>query len=111
MPKYSDFCPSRKLTNAAQKYAQVLGTQNHFDHVGPDGKHPGDRIEEEGFKWNYYSENIIGGYEGIESAMAAWMNSPGMFLFCPLNVDGKLNKNGIELQDIAETFSVKTRNL
>jgi uncharacterized protein YkwD len=84
VPTFINFWTLRKLTNAAQKYAQVLGTQNHWGHVGPDGDEVSVRAEREGFRWTYMSENIIGGYEGIEKAMEGWMNSPGISL-CLLN--------------------------
>ena len=68
------------LNRAAQDYAQLMGESNHFDHTGPDGTSPGDRIEAAGYQgWRTYGENIAAGQVDVADVMAAWRDSPGHY--------------------------------
>jgi len=51
--------------------------QQYFEHIGPDGRGPSDWIEEAGYDWNAYGENIAWGYDTAESVHTTFMNSSG----------------------------------
>lgn len=66
-----------KLTQAAQAFSVDMAVRNFFDHVSPDGKDPGDRIEATGFNWLAYGENIAFGQQTPREVMTAWLASEG----------------------------------
>ena len=68
-------CPS--LRRAAQGYARVMAATGTFDHIGPDGTAPWDRMRAQGFQWQAAAENIARGQTSVQSVMQAWVASPG----------------------------------
>lgn len=64
------------LTIAARKHAQDLAVRKYFAHENPDGLDPTDRARAEGYSYSA-GENIAAGYETIEEAHAAWLDSVG----------------------------------
>jgi len=50
---------------------------NHFDHTGPDGSLPPDRLRDGGVSFSMSGENIARGQSSASAVMTAWMNSPG----------------------------------
>lgn len=73
----SPLCYNQKLINAAQKHSNDMEEEDYFSHTGKDGSDPGDRIEEEGYGWKSYGENIAKGQKSVSGVMNAWMNSSG----------------------------------
>lgn len=71
--------PCAALRRAAQDYAMVMASRDHFGHVGPDGRAPGDRIRSQGYAWKAVAENIAAGQVSIDEVMAAWIASPGHY--------------------------------
>lgn len=68
------------LNRSAQAYAQLMGERNHFDHHGPDGSSPGDRMEAAGYEGvRAWGENIAAGQTDVAEVMAAWRDSPGHY--------------------------------
>lgn len=74
------------LERSAQKYAEVMRQDGHFDHAGPDGRSPTDRIKAEGYpdvpacncnRQYYYGENIARGQTTPAQVVRDWMNSAG----------------------------------
>src|SRR5439155_23515558 len=53
------------------------GAAGFFEHVGPDGVAPGQRIEKQGYDWSWWGENIAWGYSTPEVVVQGWMSSPG----------------------------------
>lgn len=70
-------CPS--LRRAAQGYATVMSTRDHYGHVGPDGSQPADRIRREGYIWRALAENIAAGQGTVDAVMTAWAASAGHY--------------------------------
>jgi uncharacterized protein YkwD len=68
-------CPS--LRRAAQQYAMLMSSRDHFGHIGPDGAQPGERMMREGYRWRAYAENIAAGQRTVEDVLADWLASPG----------------------------------
>jgi Cysteine-rich secretory protein family len=66
-----------ELDQAAQQYAQYMGTARFFDHTGPDGSTPPTRIAAAGYKGYTWGENIAAGQPTPDAVMKAWMNSSG----------------------------------
>ncbi|MET8679329.1 CAP domain-containing protein [Streptomyces sp. NPDC004647] len=66
-----------KLTDAAQKYTDVMARNGELSHTGPDGSSVSDRVEREGYSWSTVGENIAQGQQDAEAVMDAWMNSSG----------------------------------
>ncbi|MCU7929720.1 MAG: Ig-like domain-containing protein [Candidatus Thiodiazotropha sp. (ex Codakia rugifera)] len=65
------------LEQAAQGHSTSMADNNFFSHTGLDDSSPGDRITAAGYNWRTYGENIAAGYADEETAMNAWLNSPG----------------------------------
>ncbi|MEW8506732.1 MAG: Ig-like domain-containing protein [Candidatus Thiodiazotropha sp.] len=65
------------LEQAAQGHSTSMADNDFFSHTGLDNSSPGDRITAAGYVWRTYGENIAAGYNSEESAMNAWLASPG----------------------------------
>lgn len=70
-------CPA--LRRAAQQYATVMSTRDHFGHVGPEGSQPAERMMREGYRWRALAENIAAGQRTVADVMASWVASPGHY--------------------------------
>lgn len=74
--------PDRHLNDAAYAYAGVMGRRNHFDHTGPDGSSPWDRMCAGGYDpacgpSTAVGENIAAGQRTAAAVFEAWRGSPG----------------------------------
>lgn len=65
------------IERAAQNYAELMASTGHFDHTGPDGSKPWDRMRVEGYQWASAGENIAYGYADVASVMQGWIDSLG----------------------------------
>lgn len=65
------------LRCAARTHSQDMVDRNYFDHTNPEGQSPGDRIDETGYQWRSWGENIAWGQTTPEAVVDAWMNSDG----------------------------------
>ncbi len=69
---------SPELTQAAQKYAEVLAGGDCFGHACGPQADLRSRVEHSGYTdWMRIGENIAAGQRSSEEVMAAWMASPG----------------------------------
>jgi uncharacterized protein YkwD len=69
-------CPA--LARTADSYAQTIARTGHFDHTGPDGSSPWDRMQANGYRgYSLAAENIAAGQRSVDAVMTAWLNSPG----------------------------------
>jgi len=69
--------PNPSLGLAAQQYAQFIAANNVVSHTA-DGRTLDQRDEAAGYgDWTAVGENVAGGYETPDEAMAAWLASPG----------------------------------
>ncbi|WP_198170721.1 CAP domain-containing protein [Actinoplanes awajinensis] len=67
----------RRLIEAANRHAADMAKRAYFDHASPNGQKAGDRVENSGYHWRFYGENIAKGQDSPWAAMVAWMDSPG----------------------------------
>jgi len=65
------------LNQVAQDYAERMDKEDFFDHVDPEGKGPGKRVTEAGYKWRYIGENIAKGQVSAQYAFDNWKESSG----------------------------------
>ncbi|GAA2457759.1 CAP domain-containing protein [Streptomyces macrosporus] len=64
------------LAELAGEFSEAMADQGFFSHTSPNGDTPWDRAEAAGID-NLGGENIARGQADAESAMEAWMDSPG----------------------------------
>ena len=78
--------PNQSLTLAARHQSEDMAKQNLFQHATVPGSayynptnqpNPWDRMQAEGYSWNYAGENIAAGYGDAEAAYIGWWNSTG----------------------------------
>ena len=82
MPPVEPITWNNKLEDAAQVHSKDMALNDFFSHEGSDGSSAGDRINEQGYFWNTWGENIYceQGYSPdapASNAFNAWMNSNG----------------------------------
>ena len=65
------------LAAAARDHSEDMGLQNYFSHTSLDGRTVPDRIEDAGYFWNTYGENIAAGQPTPEDVIDSWMSSSG----------------------------------
>ncbi|UCE32239.1 MAG: CAP domain-containing protein [Burkholderiales bacterium] len=68
---------SDSLAQAARGHSEYLQANNVVSHSGASGSSPGDRVSATGYDWSRVGENIAAGFADIDSAIAAWLESPG----------------------------------
>jgi uncharacterized protein YkwD len=69
---------SSQLSEAAQKYSQVLASSGCFEHTCGPVPNFVDRIGQSGYSgWTSLGENIAAGYPSPEAVVGGWMASPG----------------------------------
>ncbi|ATL46592.1 SCP-like extracellular protein [Chitinophaga caeni] len=77
MPPVAPLSWNNLLEFAAVSHSKDMYTKNYFDHIGKDGKNPGQRLDAVGYDWRYYGENIAKGPGTEAVVIAGWLNSPG----------------------------------
>jgi serine protease len=65
------------LQQAADLHSADMVARDFFSHTNPDGKDPGDRLDDIGYIWWSWGENIAAGYSTPAAVMAGWMASSG----------------------------------
>ena len=66
------------LHQAAQGHADEMDqVSRYLGHDSVDGRDPGDRIDETGYLWRSYRENVASGQLTAKQVVKAWMQSPG----------------------------------
>ena len=68
---------NNKLEEAAQKHSKDMKKRGKLAHTGSNGSSAGERIDETGYNWNTYGENIANGYSTEEAVIQGWLDSPG----------------------------------
>ncbi len=73
---------SSALTQAARAHNADMITNNFFGHYSSDGRDPGQRAADAGFRqygWGaaFVGENIAGGYLSPQAVVEGWLNSAG----------------------------------
>jgi len=65
------------LADAARDHSEDMGLQDYFSHTSLDERTARDRIEDAGYTWNAYGENIAAGQPTPEDVIDGWMSSSG----------------------------------
>lgn len=66
-----------ELEKAAQKHSNDMASNNFFSHQGSDGTDASNRIQNQGYSWTTYGENIFAGAKNTEAAIDGWLASSG----------------------------------
>ncbi|MEO9323926.1 CAP domain-containing protein [Nocardioides sp. C4-1] len=80
-----------RLSAAAASHAQDMAARDYFSHTSPNGDDPGDRLEDAGYDWRSYGENIAAGYRAAADVVQGWLDSPG---HCQ-NIMGRFTEIGV----------------
>ncbi|GAC1418860.1 MAG: CAP domain-containing protein [Flavisolibacter sp.] len=64
------------LEKAARLHSEDMEKHKYFSHISALGINLSTRLEEVGYKWKNYGENIGMGYKTDSDAIKAWINSP-----------------------------------
>jgi uncharacterized protein YkwD len=65
-----------RLTAAARGHSADMAERNYFNHDGPDGRTPFQRINDAGYSFSVAAENIAAGQRTPQEVLTGWMNSP-----------------------------------
>ncbi|MBD0353026.1 MAG: CAP domain-containing protein [Flavisolibacter sp.] len=68
---------NNQLEQAANNHSMDMYRNNYFSHTAPSGTTPAQRIEQAGYRWMAYGENIGFGYKSEKEVVDAWISSPG----------------------------------
>lgn len=66
-----------QLEQAALVHSSDMAGNNYFAHAAQDGSKAGDRIDNTGYHWRTYGENIAFGYRSEKEVVRGWIQSPG----------------------------------
>ncbi len=64
------------LQEVAQEFAQLMDDENFFDHIGPEGSTPSDRVRDAGYRYRFVGENIAKGQVTAQEVFDTWKKSP-----------------------------------
>ena len=81
------------LALAARRHAEDMARYNYFSHDGDDGSTPAQRLVRAGYRYRSMGENIAGGQQTPEAAVAGWLRSPS---HCANLMDPKFTEMGID---------------
>ena len=81
------------LALAARRHAEDMARYNYFSHDGDDGSTPAQRIVRAGYRYRSMGENIAGGQQTPEAAVAGWIKSPS---HCANLMDPAFTEMGID---------------
>jgi uncharacterized protein YkwD len=84
--------PATALTAAAAVHSLDMAERGSPGHDGSDGSSSGERITRTGYPWQISGENVAAGQRDAESAVAAWLESPG---HCATLMDARFTETGI----------------
>lgn len=65
-----------RVSAAAQAHADYLASIRKLDHLGPGGTDTGFRLQQAGFSWWAWGENVGAGFREPATLVDTWMASP-----------------------------------
>jgi uncharacterized protein YkwD len=77
MPAISTVTWNESLAKAAYLHSKDMNDENYFSHTGKNGSDAGTRIEQQGYNWRTYGENIAKGYSNEQMVVEGWIESEG----------------------------------
>lgn len=63
------------LSRVARNHSRDMSARDFFHHTNPDGQGPKARLEESGYTWRAFGENIGCGQESPRLIFEAWLKS------------------------------------
>ena len=66
----------RRLIVAANRHAAEMARRGYFAHEDTRGERAGDRVQDAGYRWSRYGENIARGQDSVFEVVNGWMKSP-----------------------------------
>jgi uncharacterized protein YkwD len=66
----------RRLIEAANRHAADMARNDYFAHDSRNGDGAGERVEDAGYRWKRYGENIARGQDSAYEVVDGWMHSP-----------------------------------
>ena len=66
----------QRLIVAANRHAADMARRGYFAHQDPRGEQAGDRVQDAGYRWKRYGENIARGHGSVAQVVRGWMTSP-----------------------------------
>ena len=69
-----------------------MAERGSLGHEGSDGSVSGERMTRAGYEWQASGENVAAGQPDAESAVAAWLESPG---HCATLMEPRFTETGI----------------
>ena len=75
-PAVSPLRENPLLATSAQRYATELAARDRVDHIGAAGDTLRTRLREAGYVMRVSGENLAGGPETLDEALAQWLASP-----------------------------------
>jgi uncharacterized protein YkwD len=81
-----------QLEAASLVHSADMLQNNYFGHTAPDGSNAGVRIENAGYHWKAYGENIGSGYRNEEEVISGWIKSPN---HCKNIMNGAYKEMGV----------------
>lgn len=66
-----------QLETAAYNHTADMATKKYFSHTEANGSRAGTRMEQAGYYWKTYGENIGEGYKTEKEMINGWLASPG----------------------------------
>jgi uncharacterized protein YkwD len=66
-----------QLERAALVHSNDMYANNYFSHAAKDGSKAGNRLDDAGYRWRTYGENIAFGYRSEREVIKGWLLSPG----------------------------------
>ncbi|MEU7904654.1 CAP domain-containing protein [Actinoplanes sp. NPDC049118] len=71
-----DVTVDRRLILAANRHAADMARRGYFAHEDTRGDRAGERVEDAGYRWRRFGENIARGQESVYEVVEGWMDSP-----------------------------------
>lgn len=66
----------RRLIVAANRHAADMARRGYFAHEDTHGDRAGERVEDAGYQWSRFGENIARGQDSVFEVVDGWMHSP-----------------------------------
>lgn len=66
-----------QLEQAALAHSNDMYANRYFSHAAQDGSKAADRLDDAGYRWRTYGENIAFGYRSEKEVVDGWIKSPG----------------------------------
>lgn len=76
MPAVPSLSWNGALEKAAWLHSKDMQEQQYFDHIAPNGSNPGQRLDDAGYPWTWYGENIASGFTEEQAVVLGWLSSP-----------------------------------